>query len=83
MDELLAESELMAQRRKESAEMLDALQKANQVISEVCFMHKKLLIYVGLDSRDTDLVNDPVLYQSYIAITSRTSFMHDQYCSFI
>lgn len=35
MDELLAESELMAQRRKESAEMLDALQKANQVIGEV------------------------------------------------
>ncbi|KAI6175961.1 Dynamin-1-like protein [Aphelenchoides bicaudatus] len=35
MDDLLAESDLMAQRRKESAEMLDALQKANLVISEI------------------------------------------------
>lgn len=39
MDDLLAESELMAQRRKESAEMLDALNKANHVISEIREVH--------------------------------------------
>jgi dynamin 1-like protein len=39
MDDLLAESELMAQRRKESAEMLDALNKANHVISEIKEVH--------------------------------------------
>ncbi|KAI6234566.1 Dynamin central region family protein [Aphelenchoides fujianensis] len=35
MDDLLAESDLMAQRRKESVEMLEALQKANLVIAEI------------------------------------------------
>jgi dynamin 1-like protein len=44
MDELLAESEMMAQRRKESAEMLDALNKANHVISEVCCIKLALFI---------------------------------------
>ncbi|CAD5219786.1 unnamed protein product [Bursaphelenchus okinawaensis] len=39
LDDLLAESELMAQRRKESAEMLAALQKAAQMISEVRETH--------------------------------------------
>jgi len=39
MDDLLAESDLMAQRRKESAEMLDALNKANHVISEIRETH--------------------------------------------
>uniref|UniRef100_A0AC34RFA6 Dynamin GTPase n=1 Tax=Panagrolaimus sp. JU765 TaxID=591449 RepID=A0AC34RFA6_9BILA len=34
-DELLAESEFMAQRRKEASEMLEALTKANSVISEI------------------------------------------------
>lgn len=39
MDELLAESALMAQRRKESAEMLEALNKANSIISEIRETH--------------------------------------------
>ncbi|CAD5226872.1 unnamed protein product [Bursaphelenchus xylophilus] len=39
MDDLLAESELMAQRRKESAEMLEALTKASHVISEIRETH--------------------------------------------
>ncbi|KAH7725507.1 dynamin 1 protein [Aphelenchoides avenae] len=38
-DELLAENDLMAQRRKESAEMLEALKKANAVISEIRETH--------------------------------------------
>jgi len=38
-DDLLAESELMAQRRNESAEMLEALNKASQVISEIRETH--------------------------------------------
>ncbi|KAI6236521.1 Dynamin-1-like protein [Aphelenchoides besseyi] len=39
IDDLLSESALMAQRRKESAEMLDALNKANLVISEIRETH--------------------------------------------
>ncbi|MFH4977932.1 hypothetical protein AB6A40_004641 [Gnathostoma spinigerum] len=35
IEELLAESPVMAQRRKESAEMLTALNKASQIISEI------------------------------------------------
>nr|ATL63303.1 dynamin-1-like 2 protein [Nilaparvata lugens] len=38
-DELLSESELIAQRRKEASDMLKALQKANQIISEVRETH--------------------------------------------
>jgi dynamin 1-like protein len=38
-EELLSESELMAQRRKESAEMLEALNKANSVINEIRETH--------------------------------------------
>lgn len=34
-DELLSESSHIAQRRQEAQEMLEALQKANQIISEV------------------------------------------------
>ena len=36
---LLSESEHIGQRRKEAAEMLDALQKASQIISEVRETH--------------------------------------------
>uniref|UniRef100_A0A915D1R5 Dynamin GTPase n=1 Tax=Ditylenchus dipsaci TaxID=166011 RepID=A0A915D1R5_9BILA len=39
IDELLSESELMAQRRKESAEMLVALNKATSVINEIRETH--------------------------------------------
>uniref|UniRef100_A0A7E4V250 dynamin GTPase n=1 Tax=Panagrellus redivivus TaxID=6233 RepID=A0A7E4V250_PANRE len=39
IDGLLSESDLMAQRRKEAAEMLDALNKANNVISEIRETH--------------------------------------------
>ena len=35
IDELLAESEQMTERRKEATEMLEALDKANKMISEV------------------------------------------------
>ena len=36
---LLSESEHIGQRRKEAAEMLDALQKASQIISEIREIH--------------------------------------------
>ncbi|XP_059894987.1 dynamin-1-like protein isoform X1 [Gadus macrocephalus] len=39
LNELLTESEDMAQRRKESADMLQALQKASQVIAEIRETH--------------------------------------------
>lgn len=39
LDDLLTESEDMAQRRKESADMLQALQKASQVIAEIRETH--------------------------------------------
>ncbi|KAB5571498.1 hypothetical protein PHYPO_G00225620 [Pangasianodon hypophthalmus] len=39
LDELLTESEDMAQRRKEAADMLQALQKASQVIAEIRETH--------------------------------------------
>jgi hypothetical protein len=39
MDSLLAESEMMAQKRAETAEMLEALSKANQAISEIRETH--------------------------------------------
>jgi|UniRef100_A0AC35G351 dynamin 1-like protein len=39
IDELLVESDLMAQRRKDASEMLDALNKANNVISEIRETH--------------------------------------------
>ncbi|KAI1708738.1 dynamin central region domain-containing protein [Ditylenchus destructor] len=39
IDELLKESDLMAQRRKEAAEMLEALTKANSVINEIRETH--------------------------------------------
>lgn len=35
LNDLLTESEDMAQRRKEAADMLEALQKASQVIAEI------------------------------------------------
>ena len=39
IDLLLSESEHIGQRRKEAAEMLDALQRASQIISEVRETH--------------------------------------------
>lgn len=46
MDALLAESEMMAQKRAETSEMLEAFTKANQVISEIRgFCFKKLIIF--------------------------------------
>lgn len=39
IEDLLAESEHIAQRRKEAADMLKALQKASQIISEIRETH--------------------------------------------
>ena len=39
IDDLLVESDLMSQRRKDAAEMLEALNKANNVISEIRETH--------------------------------------------
>ena len=39
IESLLSESEHIGQRRKEAAEMLEALQKASQIISEIRETH--------------------------------------------
>jgi dynamin 1-like protein len=39
IEDLLAESEHIAQRRKEAADMLKALQRASQIISEIRETH--------------------------------------------
>ena len=39
IDEILVENKLMAHRRKEAVEMLEALNKASDVISEICETH--------------------------------------------